>query len=68
MIVSYLWLTSMLVDVRVDTEPSPSITCDEEVPEPGLPLQLVFNPDFKILPLYFWFLFHIIFLVFTDEP
>jgi hypothetical protein len=68
MIVGYLWLTCVLVNVRVDTEPTPGIPGDEEVPEPGLPLELVFNPDFKILPLYFWFLFHIIFLVFTDEP
>ena len=58
MIVGYLWLTSMLIDVRIDTEPTPSVSCNEEIPEPGLPFQLIFNPDFEIFPLYFWFLFH----------
>ena len=58
MIVGYLGLTGVLVDVGVDTESTPCITSDEEVPEPGLPVNLVLEPDLEILPLYFRFLFH----------
>ena len=63
MVVGYLRLSSMLVDVTVDTERTPGIPSDEEVPEPGLPLQLVLKPDLEILPLYFRFLFHNVDLV-----
>ena len=57
-VVGLLRFTGVLVDVRVDTERTPGITRDEEVPEPGLPLELVFNPDPKVPELYFRFLFH----------
>ena len=58
MVVGYLRLTGVLVDVTVDTERTPGIAGDEEVPEPSLPVDLVLEPDLKILPLYFRFLFH----------
>ena len=57
-IVGNLGLTGVLVDVGVDAESTPGITSDEEVPEPGLPFNLVLEPDLEILPLYFRFLFH----------
>lgn len=59
MVVGYLRLTCVLVDVRVHTESTPGITSDEEVPEPGLPVNLVLEPDLEIPPLYFRFVFHI---------
>ena len=58
MIIGYLRLTGVLVDVRFNMKCTPGITRDEEVPEPGLPLHLVFEPDPKVSPLYSWFVFH----------
>ena len=57
-VVGLLRFTCVLVDVRVDTERTPGIAGDEEVPEPSLPLELVFNPDPEVSELYFRFLFH----------
>ena len=58
MVVGYLRLTCVLVDVGVHTKSTPGITSDEEVPEPGLPLHLVLEPDPEVSPLYSRFLFH----------
>jgi hypothetical protein len=42
----------MLVDMGVHTERTPSISCDKEVLEPHLTLELVGNPHLKVLPFY----------------
>jgi hypothetical protein len=50
----------MLIYMRIDTERAPRITGNKEVSEPGLSAELILDPDFEILPLYFRFVFHII--------
>ena len=58
MVICLFGLSSMLIDMRVDTECTPSIPGYEKIPEPGLPLDLILEPNLEILPLYLWFLFH----------
>lgn len=58
-IISNFWFAIMLVYMRVNTECTPCISCNKEISKPCFPLKLICNPDFKILPSYFRFLFHI---------
>ena len=60
MIICLFGLSSMLIDMRVDTECTPSIPGYEKIPEPGLPFDLILEPNLEILPLYSWFIFHTI--------
>ena len=60
MVICLFGLSSMLIDMRVDTECTPSIPGYEKIPEPGLPLDLILEPNLEILPLYSWFIFHTI--------
>lgn len=51
-------LTGMLVYVRINTESTPRISCNKEIPEPHFSLQLIRKPHLKIFPLYSWLVFH----------
>lgn len=61
MVICLFGLSSMLIDMRVYTECTPGIPGYEKIPEPGLSLDLILEPNLEILPLYSWFIFHIIF-------
>ena len=48
----------MLVDMRVDAERTPRVSCDEEIDEHSSALDLVFEKKKKISEFYFRFIFH----------
>ena len=51
--IHHLFLAVMLVDMRVDAECSPCVSCDEEIDEYSSAFDLVFEPNPKISEFYF---------------
>lgn len=58
-IISNFRFMIMLIYMGINTKRTPCISCNKEIFKPSFPLKLICNPDFKITPFYFRFLFHI---------
>ena len=56
--IHHLFLAVMLVDMRVDAERTPRVSCDEEIDEHSSALDLVFEPNPKISEFYFRLISH----------